>query len=80
MKIFFDTEFIENGTTIKPLSIGMVREDGAEYYAIIKDNIYLWELVDGWMKENVIRHFPDGDSPFLKNKGRNPKRYCRICR
>jgi hypothetical protein len=29
MKIWFDTEFYENGETIKLISIGMVREDGA---------------------------------------------------
>lgn len=33
MRIFFDTEFIEDGRTIDLLSIGMVREDGATYYA-----------------------------------------------
>ncbi len=33
MKVWFDTEFIEDGHTIDLLSIGMVREDGAEYYA-----------------------------------------------
>lgn len=35
MKIFLDFEFIENGygKPIHPLSVGMVREDGAEYYA-----------------------------------------------
>ena len=29
MRIYFDTEFIEDGRTIDRLSIGMVREDGA---------------------------------------------------
>lgn len=33
MKIWFDTEFIDDGRTIDLLSIGMVREDGATYYA-----------------------------------------------
>ena len=33
MKIFFDTEFIEDGRTIDLLSIGLVRDDGATYYA-----------------------------------------------
>jgi len=32
MKIFIDTEFIEDGRTIELLSIGMVREDGASLY------------------------------------------------
>ena len=33
MRIWFDTEFIEDGRTVDLLSIGMVREDGATYYA-----------------------------------------------
>jgi 3'-5' exoribonuclease-like protein len=31
-EFFFDTEFIENGSTIIPLSIGIVSEDGRELY------------------------------------------------
>jgi hypothetical protein len=33
MRLWFDTEFIEDGRTIDLLSIGVVREDGATYYA-----------------------------------------------
>jgi len=33
MRIFFDTEFIEDGKTIDLLSIGMVRDDGTSFYA-----------------------------------------------
>lgn len=33
MRFFFDTEFIEDGRTIDLLSIGIVAEDGREYYA-----------------------------------------------
>lgn len=52
MKIYFDTEFIEDGHTIDLLSIGLVREDGEEYYA---------ESVEAdrsraslWVEENVL--------------------------
>lgn len=34
MKYFFDTEFIEDGRTIDLVSIGIVCEDGREYYAV----------------------------------------------
>lgn len=37
MNIYYDTEFIENGTTIELLSIGMVRENGQEYYGIVNN-------------------------------------------
>lgn len=34
MKYFYDTEFLEDGTTIDLISIGIVSEDGREYYAV----------------------------------------------
>ena len=34
MKFWFDTEFIEDGRTIDLISIGMVAEDGRQYYAV----------------------------------------------
>jgi hypothetical protein len=39
MRIFYDTEFVENGPDIpiKPVSFGFVREDGAELYVINGD-------------------------------------------
>lgn len=32
MHYFFDTEFVEDGSTIMPISIGIVAEDGRELY------------------------------------------------
>lgn len=54
MRIFFDTEFIEDGKTIDLISIGMVREDGAVLYMENKE-CKLW-LANDWVKENVIPH------------------------
>lgn len=34
MRYFYDTEFIDDGRTIELISIGMVSEDGREYYAV----------------------------------------------
>ena len=34
MRYFYDTEFIEDGSTIELISIGIVAEDGREYYAV----------------------------------------------
>lgn len=34
MKIWYDCEFLEDGRTIDLISIGMVAEDGREYYAV----------------------------------------------
>ena len=52
MRIWFDTEFIEDGCTIDLLSIGMVREDGATYYAEPWDSDI--SKAHPWVKENVI--------------------------
>lgn len=53
MRIFFDTEFIENGPAfvMEPISIGMVREDGEEYYAEFQG--VDWTRANEWVKDNV---------------------------
>ena len=52
MKIFFDTEFIEDGKTIELLSIGMVREDGETLY--LENMEADWNRADAWVRENVL--------------------------
>lgn len=52
MKIFFDNEFIEDGRTIDLISIGMVREDGAQFY--MESSECDLSKADDWVKENVI--------------------------
>lgn len=53
MKIWFDTEFYENGRTISLISIGLVREDGATYYAETPFAPNLCNESD-WLKANVL--------------------------
>lgn len=52
MKIWFDTEFIEDGKTIDLISIGAVREDGAAFYAESSDCDL--NKASDWVKKNVI--------------------------
>lgn len=62
MKYYIDTEFIEGFTRpytlgksrhfIDLISIGIVAEDGREYYAISKE--FNPNLADSWVKENII--------------------------
>lgn len=52
MRIFFDTEFIEDGETIDLISIGMVRDDGQKFY-MENDECDLSQA-DDWLKEHVI--------------------------
>lgn len=56
MKYFFDTEFIEDGRTIDLISIGIVAEDGREYYAINYDCDFT--KASDWVQENVLCHLP----------------------
>ena len=52
MKIWFDTEFIEDGKTIDLISIGMVREDGKTLYL---ENLSAdLTRASDWVKDNVI--------------------------
>jgi hypothetical protein len=60
-KIWFDTEFIDDGETIELLSIGLVREDGAEYYAEIEEADL--SAANQWVKDNVIAHFTGPKKP-----------------
>ena len=57
-EIYYDCEFLENGRTIDLISIGMVREDGAEYYAVNQD-CDLWEIQNHeWLMANVVPSLP----------------------
>lgn len=51
MRFWFDTEFYENGKTIELISIGVVCEDGSEFYAEVQD--FEFHKADDWIRENV---------------------------
>lgn len=54
MRIWFDTEFIEDGKTIDLLSIGMIADDGRSYYAEPAETDR--SKASDWVKANVIPH------------------------
>src|SRR5690349_5632203 len=59
MRIYFDTEFIDTGDRIHLLSIGMVREDGKEYYAVNQNlNLMFEASYDPWLTKNVLSSLP----------------------
>lgn len=64
MKIWFDTEFIEDGKTIELISIGMIRADDAIYYAEVEGVDY--SRADPWVQENVITHLVGVHRPRRK--------------
>lgn len=55
MKIFFDTEFLEDGKTIELISIGLVREDGKELYLLNVEMNVNRIFRDNWVRENVLQ-------------------------
>lgn len=63
MKYFLDTEFYEDGSTIDLISIGVVAEDGREFYRVNAD--FNWDRLympvtskevqtTDWLKNNVL--------------------------
>lgn len=66
MKYFLDTEFIEYPSTIDLISIGIVAEDGREYYAI--NSQCNWLSASEWVKENVLNKLPHFGEPQYKTR------------
>lgn len=52
MRYWLDTEFIEDGKTIDLISIGIVAEDGREFYALNWDCDF--SKANDWVKKNVL--------------------------
>jgi hypothetical protein len=62
VRYWFDTEFIEDGHTIDLLSIGVVCEDGREFYAESAEADL--SRADEWVRANVIPHLQGVDREF----------------
>ncbi|MFC7869668.1 hypothetical protein ACFUS2_00710 [[Kitasatospora] papulosa] len=58
MRIFYDTEFLDNGKTIDLISIGMVDEDGRELYAVSSEFDQAAVRRHGWLMANVWPSLP----------------------
>jgi hypothetical protein len=54
MKYFLDTEFIEYPYTIDLISIGIVDENGKEYYAVNSE--FDGSKANDWVRKNVFPH------------------------
>ena len=67
MRYWFDTEFHDDGRTIELISIGVVAEDGREYYAASAD--YDVARAHDWLRSHVLPQL--GDAP------RRPRRQIR---
>jgi len=63
MRHFYDFEFLENGSTIVPISIGIISEDFAEYYAVFSEIQTVEWLHRGisehdFLAKHVVKHLP----------------------
>lgn len=54
----YDTEFLEDGSTIELISIGIVCEDGRSYYAVNNDMDHKRISNNDWLMKNVVPHLP----------------------
>lgn len=59
-RIWYDAEFLERGPQhpVDLVSIGAVREDGAEYYAVVLDADWDGVREHEWLMENVVPSLP----------------------
>ena len=56
MRFFYDCEFIEDGVTIELISIGVVGEDGREFYAVSTE--FDPGRAGAWVRANVLPKLP----------------------
>ena len=55
-RFFYDTEFIEDGTTIDLVSIGVVDETGREFYAVSTE--FDERRAIPWVRRHVLDQLP----------------------
>ncbi|HZD13589.1 MAG TPA: hypothetical protein VE196_00320, partial [Pseudonocardiaceae bacterium] len=68
MRYFYDTEFIDDGRTIELISIGVVAEDGREYYAVSTE--FNPERAGSWVRANVLPKLPPPASQVWRPRAR----------
>ncbi|MBS9532971.1 polyadenylate-specific 3'-exoribonuclease AS [Mycobacterium sp. M1] len=68
MRYFYDTEFIEDGRTIELISIGVVAEDGREYYAVSTE--FDPGRAGAWVRTHVLPKLPSPASKVWRSRSR----------
>lgn len=53
-----DWEFLEDGRVIDPISVGLVADDGREYYAVFRDMPTKRISRNAWLMANVVPGLP----------------------
>lgn len=70
MRLYYDAEFLENGKTIDLISIGMVTDDGHEYYAVNRDMPVRRIRRHQWLMDNVVPGLPKGSGDMRNSMGK----------
>src|SRR3954464_9838123 len=65
-RYFFDTEFLEDGRTIELVSVGVVCEDGREFYAVSTE--FDPNAAIPWVREHVLDQRPRPGEPVWMSK------------
>jgi hypothetical protein len=68
VRFFYDCEFIEDGVTIDLVSIGVVDEEGREYYAVSTE--FNPEKANQWVRDNVLGQLPPPADSAWKSRER----------
>jgi len=58
LRYFYDCEFLEDGKTIELISIGIVADDGREYYAVNSEAPMGRIRANDWLMRNVVTSLP----------------------
>jgi 3' exoribonuclease, RNase T-like len=66
VRFFYDTEFIEDGRTIDLISIGVVAEDGREYYAVSTE--FDPQRAGNWVRMHVLPKLPPPASQLWRSR------------
>ncbi|MBF6212972.1 polyadenylate-specific 3'-exoribonuclease AS [Nocardia puris] len=66
MRYFYDCEFIEDGVVIDLVSIGVVCEDGREYYAVSTE--FDAGRAGPWVRKHVLPLLPPESSPLWRSR------------
>jgi hypothetical protein len=68
VRYFYDCEFIEDGVTIDLVSIGVVSEEGAEFYAVSTE--FDPDRAGPWVRQHVLPKLPPVNDPAWRSRAR----------
>jgi len=68
VRFFYDTEFIEDGMTIDLVSIGVVDENGREFYAVSTE--FNPDKAGPWVREHVLDKLPPPADKAWRSRAR----------